>query len=165
MSASVLSCFSHVWLFVTLWTVARQAPLSIGFSRQEYWSGLLCPPPGDLSDPGIGSASLRSPALAGRFFTTSTTWEAQVPLITWEIPRISGVLCQEWHQDWICISYCQSQCHSKVSNSYGCLEAHLSEIMHVKCLTKCLAPHHSRNASWILASCSPITLPLTKLTK
>ena len=47
------SCFSHVQLFGTLWTVAHQAPLSMGVSRQEYWSGLLCPPPGDLPNPGI----------------------------------------------------------------------------------------------------------------
>jgi len=51
-------------------------PPDLGFSRQEYCSGLSCPPPGDLSDPGIESMSLKSPALAGRFFTTSTTWEA-----------------------------------------------------------------------------------------
>jgi len=51
---------SHVQLFLTQWTVARQAPLSMGFSRQEYWSGLPCPPPGDLPDPGI---KLRSPTL------------------------------------------------------------------------------------------------------
>ena len=63
--------------FATPWTVVHQGPLSMGFSRQEYWSGLLCPPPGDLSDPGIEPTSLLSPALAGRFFTTSTTWEAQ----------------------------------------------------------------------------------------
>ena len=49
----VLSHFSRVWLFATLWTVAHQAPLSMGFSRQEYWSGWPCPPPGDLPDPGI----------------------------------------------------------------------------------------------------------------
>ena len=49
----VLSRFSHVLLFVTLWTVARQAPLSMGFSRQEYWNGLPFPPPGDLPDPRI----------------------------------------------------------------------------------------------------------------
>ena len=61
---------------VTPWTVARQAPLSMGFSRQEYWSGLPCPPPGDLPNPGIEPVSLTSPALAGRFFTTSATWEA-----------------------------------------------------------------------------------------
>ena len=50
-----------------------------GFSRQEYWSGLPCPPPGDLPDPGINPVSPRSPALVGRFFTTSATWEAQIP--------------------------------------------------------------------------------------
>ena len=72
----VLSRFSCVRQFVTLWTVAHQAPLSMGFSRQEYWSGLLCPPPGDLPDPGIESTSLMFPALSGRFFTTSITWEA-----------------------------------------------------------------------------------------
>ena len=60
---AVLSCFSHVQLFVTLWTVACQAPLSMGFSRQEYWSGLLCPSPGELPDPGIKPASLVSLAL------------------------------------------------------------------------------------------------------
>ena len=54
--------FSCVWLFVTLWVVAHQAPLSMGFSRQEYWSRLPCPPPGDLPDPGIEPASLTSPA-------------------------------------------------------------------------------------------------------
>ena len=68
----MLSRFSHVWLFTTLWTVARQAPLSMGFSRQEYWSGLPCPAPGDLPDPGIEPTSLTSPALAGTFFITST---------------------------------------------------------------------------------------------
>ena len=61
---------------VTSWTVARQDPLSMEFSRQEYWSGLLCPPLGDLPDPGIKPTSLISFALAGGFFTTSTTWEA-----------------------------------------------------------------------------------------
>ena len=50
-----------------------QAPLSMGFSRQEYWSGLPCPSPGDLPDPGIGP---KSPASAGRFFNSSTTWKA-----------------------------------------------------------------------------------------
>ena len=55
---------------------ACQAPLSMGFSRQEYCSELPCPPPGDLPDPGIKLVSLRSPALAGKFFTASTTWEA-----------------------------------------------------------------------------------------
>ena len=71
-----ISCFSHVWLSATPWTVAHQAPLLMRFPRQEYWSGLPCPPPGNLPDPGIKLASLMSPALAGRFFTTSATWEA-----------------------------------------------------------------------------------------
>ena len=75
--ACVLSGFSQVQFFATLWTVACQAPLSMGFSRQEYWSGLPCPPQGDLPDSGIGPESLKSPALVGGFFTTSPTWEAQ----------------------------------------------------------------------------------------
>ena len=58
MGVLLLSCFSHVWLFSTLSTVAHQAPPSIGFSRQEYWGGLPCPPPGDLPDPGIEPTSL-----------------------------------------------------------------------------------------------------------
>ena len=53
----------------TPWTVAPQAPLSMGFSRQEYWSGVPFPPPGDLPDPGIKSLYLASPVLAGGFFT------------------------------------------------------------------------------------------------
>ena len=61
---------SGVQLFVTLWTVALQAPLSMEFSRQEYWSGLPFPPAGDLPDPGVEPRSLVSPALAGGFFTT-----------------------------------------------------------------------------------------------
>ena len=59
----MLSRFSRVQLCVTLWTVARQAPLSMGVSRQEYWSGLPCPSLADLPDPGIEPASLMSPAL------------------------------------------------------------------------------------------------------
>ena len=71
-------CFSHVWLFATLWTVALQAPLSMRFCRQEYWRGLLCPPPGDLHDPGIEPMFLMFPELAGGLFITSTTWEAYI---------------------------------------------------------------------------------------
>ena len=73
---AVLSHFSCVQLSATPWTVARQAPLSMGFSRQEYWSGLPCPPSGALPDPGIETVSLKFPALAGGFFTTSANWEA-----------------------------------------------------------------------------------------
>ena len=71
----MLSCFNHVQLFATLWTVAHEALLSLGFSKQEYRSGLPCPPPRDLPDPEIEPSLLMSPALAGRFFTTSATWE------------------------------------------------------------------------------------------
>ena len=60
---SVLSCFSRVLLCVTLWMIARQAPLSTGFSRQEYWSGLPCPPLEDLPNPGMEPASPATPAL------------------------------------------------------------------------------------------------------
>ena len=56
----------------TLWTVALQAPLSMGSSEQEYWTGLPCPPAGDLPDPGIEPASLVSPALTGGLFTTES---------------------------------------------------------------------------------------------
>ena len=77
LAVRVLSHFSRVQLFATQWTVAHQAPLSMGFSRQEHWSGLPCPPPGDLSIPWMETASPLSPALAGGFITTNATWEAQ----------------------------------------------------------------------------------------
>ena len=64
MHACLISSLSHVQLFAALWTVARQAPLSMEFSRQEYWSGLPHPPPGDLLDPEIRLISFMSPELA-----------------------------------------------------------------------------------------------------
>ena len=69
---AVLSCFSCV--SATLWTAAHEAPLSMEFSRQEYWSGLLCPPPGNLPNPGMDSISLTS-ELTGLFFNISATWQ------------------------------------------------------------------------------------------
>ena len=74
----VLSHFSCVLLLVTPWTVALQAPLSMGVSRQECWSGLSYLPPGDLPNPVMEPASLKSPALEGRFFTTSGTCQYSV---------------------------------------------------------------------------------------
>ena len=68
--------------------VARQTPLSTGFSRKEYWSGLPCPPRG-LPDPGIEPTSLRSPPLADGFFTTSATWEA--------LPKPPGSFQKSWY--------------------------------------------------------------------
>ena len=75
-----LSRFSCVQLFVSLWTIACQAPLSTGFSRREYWSVLPFPSPGDLPDPGIEAVSFKSPALAGGFFNTRATWETHYSL-------------------------------------------------------------------------------------
>ena len=69
----MLSPLSHVQLFVTLWTLARQALLSMEFSRKEYWSRVPCLLPVDLLDPGTEPGS---PELAGGFFTTSATWDA-----------------------------------------------------------------------------------------
>ena len=69
-NACELSCFSCVRLWATLWTVACQAPLSMGFSRQEHWSGLPFPRPADLPDPGIEPVSPASPASSGRLSTT-----------------------------------------------------------------------------------------------
>ena len=74
MHVCVLSHLSRVRLFATPWTVACQAPLSMGFSKQEHWSGLPCPPPGDLPDPGTEPTS---PASADGFLTISATWKAQ----------------------------------------------------------------------------------------
>ena len=73
---------------MTLWTVAHQTPLSMGFSRREYWIALLYPPPGDLPDPGTEPLSLISSALTGGFFTTCTTWEAQNKQKTMKMQRI-----------------------------------------------------------------------------
>ena len=66
---------------VAAWTVTHQPPLSVGFPRQEYWSELRFPSPGDLSNPGLKLTSLMSPALADRFFTNCATWEATVYML------------------------------------------------------------------------------------
>ena len=91
--AHMLSCFSHVQLFVTLWTVAQQAPLSMGFSRQECWGGLPFPLLGHLYNPEIEPVSLISPALAATLFTISTTWKALFLWIAWNYIVISFPLC------------------------------------------------------------------------
>ena len=79
---------SHIQLFVTPWTVACQAPLSMEFSRQEYWSGLPFTSPGDLPNPGIEPASLVSPALAGGFFTSWAALPYKIMVeIKWDNPR------------------------------------------------------------------------------
>ena len=73
----VLSQFSCVRLLVTPWTAAHQAPLSMGFSRKEYWSGLSFPYPEDLPNLGINPTCLMSPVLEGEFFTNNATWKNQ----------------------------------------------------------------------------------------
>ena len=97
----MLSHFSCVWLFVILWTVACQVPLSMGFSRQEYWSGLPFPSLADLPDPGIEPTSLMSSALAGGFFITSAILNIQVISICLEkeMANYSSILA--WRISWI----------------------------------------------------------------
>ena len=77
----MLSCFSCVQFCVTLWIVAQQALLSMGFIQARKLEWVAMPSSRDLPDPGIEPASLTSPALAGRFFTTRATWEAHIVLI------------------------------------------------------------------------------------
>ena len=122
MRCAVLSCFSHVRLFATLWTTAHQASLAMGFSRQEYRSGLLCPPLGDLPNPGIELESLMSPALADRFFTTSAPREAHKSgnqcLFNWWWPLLASLrpglhLClipslSQLKRSYICHGHCDS---------------------------------------------------------
>ena len=95
---NLLSCvLSRVQLFGTPWTIARQAPLSMGSSRQEYWSGLPCPPPGDLLNPGIEPASPTSPVLTGGFFYHSISWEALILLSVQFSPvaQLCPTLCRQ----------------------------------------------------------------------
>ena len=87
----LLSRFSRVQLFATLWTVACQDPLSIQFFRQECWSELPSPLPRDLPDPGIEPPSLMSAALAGGFFATSATWELEVHYSAYTYLRIFSI--------------------------------------------------------------------------
>ena len=75
---AVLSHFSRVGLFETLWTVACQAPLSMGFSRQEYWNGMLCSPPGDLPNLGIEPLAPASPALQADYLPLSHGRESPI---------------------------------------------------------------------------------------
>ena len=105
-SVCMLSHFSHSWLFATLWTIAHQAPLSMGFSRQESWGGLPCHPPRDLPDPekvtGIEPVSLMSPALAGKFSMTTATWErSELPSPSPVDPLNQGSSLGLWHCRWI----------------------------------------------------------------
>ena len=91
----MLSHFSPLRSFAIPWTIAHQAPLSMGFSRQEYWNGVPCPPPGDLHHPGTKPNSLMSPALAGGFFTISAFYSFLPPTITeWGLNQCT--LVNQW---------------------------------------------------------------------
>ena len=81
----------------TLWTIARQTPLPTGFSRQECWSGLPYPTPGDLPNPGIEPTSPLSLALAGRFFTTSAVWKAHILCQLSSVVQSCPTLCNPLH--------------------------------------------------------------------
>ena len=98
---------SSVWLLATLWTVAHQAPLSVGLSRQEYWSGL--PFPGDLPDPGIESTSSASPALASRFFTNEPSGKPTAHVRGIRRGKDSAVMGQ--HQESVLPGRVQSEFH------------------------------------------------------
>ena len=102
----LFSC-SAVFDSATAWTVARQAPLSMGFSRQEYWSGLLLPPPGDLPDPGVESVSPTAPASASRFFTT----EPAVRAGSWGSTALFSSLASVWR-----FSECGATCEYYFKN-------------------------------------------------
>ena len=109
--ACMLSLFSRVQLFVMPWTAIHQAPLSMGFSRQEYWIGLPFPPPGDLPDPGIepGSPALQADSLPSKppgkpftsfFFITVRIWKrykypSTGKWINMTVYPYSGILCRE----------------------------------------------------------------------
>ena len=97
----------------TPWTVAFQAPLSMGFPRQEYWSGLSFSPPGDLPDPGIEPASPVSPAWAGGFFTTvppgkhygivQKPYFSTVPRVTCGLDHSMDLITQKKEMAWRCL--------------------------------------------------------------
>ena len=134
--AHALSHFSRVGLFATPWTVALQAPLSLGFSRQEYWSGLPCPPPRDLLGEEEGSnPHLMSPALTGRFFTASTSWEA---------PR-QGILQNQ---------NCQLRCVQGPSRSHEQGRRFVVTRVSVGCTMICLVTIQLRAVIGCLLSCA-----------
>ena len=109
--ACAQSC-SRVQLFATLRTAARQASLSRGLSRQEYWSGLPCPPPGRLSGPGIEPGPLTSPTLAGGFFTTSAAWEARDPTRLLAKKSEQKQYHNEFHKDFLRIVHIKKKKNS-----------------------------------------------------
>ena len=154
----MLGRFSHVQLFATLWTIVHQSPLSMGCSRQESWSGLPCPPPGDLPNPGIKPTSLISPALAGGFFTTSATWEAPFK----EVMRVkSGHTGEALVQYKTCLykrKRRRSLGHAKKRTSQGTYKRKLSTSQKSR-----EAQGDSKNASTLILDLQPPELAENKL--
>ena len=154
---------------VTRWTIARQASLSMKFSRREYWSGLPCPPPGDLPKPGTEPTS---PALAGEFFTTSTTWEAHV--------YICAVLCFVSHVLTLCVSvdcnppgssvHADSLCKNAGMGCYALLQGifpsqrlnlHLLHLLHSQASSLPLAPPGKPIYTYVLCCAWSLSRVLT----
>ena len=104
----------------TPWIVVYWALLSMGFSRQEYWSGLPYPPPKDLPDPGIKPVSFASPALAGGFFTTSATWEAHIAITFLLIVNILALLLSRPLPTFHTILIAIASCNLRVFNVFLC---------------------------------------------
>ena len=159
---------SHVQLFAPLWTVAHQAPLSMGFPRQESWSRLPFPSPGDLPMPGVKPSSLMSPALAGRFFTTSATWEAKTLTFL-----IEGEMCMRAETLQSCPTLCDSMdCSQSGSSVHGILQARILEwvamlfsressrprdwtrISYVSCIARQVLYHHHHFENGFNLKCS-----------
>ena len=103
--AWVLSHCSHVQLFVTLWTVAFQAPLSMGFSRQEYWSGLPCPLPEALLSPGIKPASHVSPALQADSLPLSHRGSPYIEVTSPKCVRLAWVIIEGTYENFSCLIF------------------------------------------------------------
>ena len=96
----MLSCLSHVQLFAILWTVACWGPQFMGFARQENWSGLPCPPPGDLSDPGIKLVSPTSPALQADFWPLSHRGRLFIAEVKWKSLVVSDSATHGLYSPW-----------------------------------------------------------------
>ena len=111
---------SRVRLFATPWNVAFQAPLSMGFSRQEYWSGLPHPPSGHLPNRGIKLASLVSPELAGRFCTTITTWKAL------DLAKCVFVCGGWWWCKIMCLPHSHTEKHQRMVSGWGIIKEAVS---------------------------------------
>ena len=130
--AYLLSCFSHTRFVATPWTVACQAPLSMGFSGQEYWNRLPHPPPGDFPNPGIESVSFMFPTLGSGFFIISTTWEA---LVSTPLPCPLAMLTDNWKPPNTAYTNCStptSPGHKQLNVVYGKHKTKLAQ-SHFQC--------------------------------